>query len=231
MDFKYGISLVGWNPLLVANVDHLGGVATANTVLQQRDTGDAVAMLQSMGESTFDSSQLVLSACLGFQVIQEKLLQELRIQHRPAVLAALHERSMELHLWRTANGIGSKHTNGVVTPVKTSLIITENGTLRRSRDSALQGSETEDLEEDEETESIDLQEQVIKTVPKMVAFYWLPVGSHREFCRLFLLRVHIMYGGFELGFEIKETSEWSDPIGQEENSGPKEFTLGSRFDI
>ena len=162
--------MVGWNPLLVANMDHLGGVATANTVLQQRDTGDAVAMLQSMGESTFDSSQLVLSACLGFQVIQEKLLHELRIQHRPAVLAALHERSMELHLWRTANGIGSKHTNGVVTPVKTSLIITENGTLRRSRDSALQGSETEDLEEDEETESIDLQEQVINTVPKIVSF-------------------------------------------------------------
>ena len=51
------------------------------------------------------------------------------------------------------------------------------------------------------------------------------------FCRLLLLRVPIMYGGFESGSETKETSKWSDPIGQEENSGPKEFTKGSRFDI
>ncbi|XP_024389545.1 uncharacterized protein [Physcomitrium patens] len=80
----------------------------AGALLQQRDTGDAVATLQSMGETTFDSSELVLLACLGFQEFNEKLLQELRTKHRPVVLAALDERSMELNLWRSANGIGSK---------------------------------------------------------------------------------------------------------------------------
>jgi hypothetical protein len=56
-----------------------------------------------MASETFDSSQLVLTACMGFQSVTETKLQELRSKHRPQVLAALHERSIELHLWRNSN--------------------------------------------------------------------------------------------------------------------------------
>ncbi|KAG6551670.1 hypothetical protein Mapa_006757 [Marchantia paleacea] len=68
-----------------------------------RDAGDAVALLQSMASATFDSSQLVLIACMGFQTVTEPRLQKLRVKHRPDVLAALQERSIELHLWRNSN--------------------------------------------------------------------------------------------------------------------------------
>ncbi|CAM6094880.1 unnamed protein product [Calypogeia fissa] len=68
-----------------------------------RDAGDAIATLQSMAGNTFDSSQLVLMACMGFQMVTESRLQELRLKHRPDVLAALEERSIELHLWRNSN--------------------------------------------------------------------------------------------------------------------------------
>ena len=70
--------------------------------MQELDNGAVLLMLQSMGESTFDSSQLVLSACYGFPTIDEELLQSLRDRHRPAVMAALHKRSLDMRQWRTA---------------------------------------------------------------------------------------------------------------------------------
>lgn len=57
-----------------------------------KDAGDAVTLLQSLAGSTFDSSQLVFTACMGFQNVQETLLEELRNKHRPAVIEALEER-------------------------------------------------------------------------------------------------------------------------------------------
>jgi anthranilate/para-aminobenzoate synthase component II len=36
-----------------------------------KDAGDAVTLLQSLAGSTFDSSQLVLTACMGYQAIGE----------------------------------------------------------------------------------------------------------------------------------------------------------------
>lgn len=56
-----------------------------------------------MANDTFDSSQLVLMASMGFQTVTESRLEELRLKHRPQVLTALHERSIELHLWRNSN--------------------------------------------------------------------------------------------------------------------------------
>lgn len=75
-----------------------------SAIMATKDAGDAVAMLQSLAGSTFDSSQLVLIACMGYQSVDELTLQELRLKHRPQVLAALSERALERSAWRGANG-------------------------------------------------------------------------------------------------------------------------------
>ncbi|XP_024960575.1 ecotropic viral integration site 5 protein homolog [Cynara cardunculus var. scolymus] len=73
-----------------------------------KDAGDAVTLLQSLAGSTFDSSQLVLTACMGYQNVNEERLRELRNKHRPAVQAALEERSKGLNMWRDSQGLVSK---------------------------------------------------------------------------------------------------------------------------
>ncbi|KAI3459012.1 hypothetical protein Pfo_015675 [Paulownia fortunei] len=73
-----------------------------------KDAGDAVTLLQSLAGSTFDSSQLVLTACMGYQNVQETRLQELRNKHRPAVWAALEERSKGVRVWKDSQGLASK---------------------------------------------------------------------------------------------------------------------------
>ncbi|PKU59651.1 rab GTPase-activating protein 1 isoform X1 [Dendrobium catenatum] len=73
-----------------------------------KDAGDAVTLLQSLAGSTFDSSQLVLTACMGYQVINEARLLELRKKHRPSVMAVIEERRKGLHTWRDSQGLASK---------------------------------------------------------------------------------------------------------------------------
>ncbi|OWM87560.1 hypothetical protein CDL15_Pgr022672 [Punica granatum] len=73
-----------------------------------KDAGDAVTLLQSLAGSTFDSSQLVLTACMGYLNVNEKRLQELRDKHRAAVIAAVEERSKGLRAWRDSQGLASK---------------------------------------------------------------------------------------------------------------------------
>ncbi|KAJ3669150.1 hypothetical protein LUZ60_011100 [Juncus effusus] len=73
-----------------------------------KDAGDAVTLLQSLAGSTFDSSQLVLTACMGFQSVTESRLQDLRSKHRPSVLSAMEERANGLKLWRDNKGLASK---------------------------------------------------------------------------------------------------------------------------
>nr|XP_043632227.1 GTPase-activating protein GYP2-like [Erigeron canadensis] len=73
-----------------------------------KDAGDAITLLQSLAGSTFDSSQLVLTACMGYQNVNEERLQELRTKHRPAVEAALEERTKGLNMWRDSQGLASK---------------------------------------------------------------------------------------------------------------------------
>lgn len=77
-------------------------------LVTSKDAGDAVTLLQSLSGSTFDSSQLVLTACMGYQNVNEARLQELRSKHRPAVIAALEERSKGLRAWRDSQGLASK---------------------------------------------------------------------------------------------------------------------------
>lgn len=78
-----------------------------------KDAGDAVTLLQSLAGSTFDSSQLVLTACMGYQNINESRLQQLRNKHRPAVMAAIEERLKGRKAWRDSQGLsklfGFKH--------------------------------------------------------------------------------------------------------------------------
>ncbi|KAI4384016.1 hypothetical protein MLD38_009788 [Melastoma candidum] len=73
-----------------------------------KDAGDAVTLLQSLAGSTFDSSQLVLTACMGYQNVHERRLEELRNKHRAAVIEAIEERSKGLQAWRDSQGLASK---------------------------------------------------------------------------------------------------------------------------
>ncbi|KAF7811440.1 ecotropic viral integration site 5-like protein isoform X3 [Senna tora] len=73
-----------------------------------KDAGDAITLLQSLAGSTFDSSQLVLTACMGYQNVNEFRLQELRDKHRPAVITTVEERSKGLKAWRDSKGLASK---------------------------------------------------------------------------------------------------------------------------
>lgn len=65
-------------------------------------------MLQSLAGSTFDSSELVLTACMGYQNVNEARLQELRDKHRASVIAAVEERSKGLRAWRDSKGLAHK---------------------------------------------------------------------------------------------------------------------------
>ncbi|KAL0358693.1 UNVERIFIED_CONTAM: TBC1 domain family member 9B [Sesamum angustifolium] len=86
-----------------------------------KDAGDAVTLLQSLAGSTFDSSQLVLTACMGYQNVNEKRLQELRNKHRPDVKAALEERSKGFRVWRDSQVLASKLYNFKQAPDSTAV--------------------------------------------------------------------------------------------------------------
>ncbi|KAJ6429046.1 hypothetical protein OIU84_020645 [Salix udensis] len=76
-----------------------------------KDAGDAVTLLQSLAGSTFDSSQLVLTACMGYQNVNETRLQELRNKHRQAVIAMAEERTRGLQALRDSQGLATKLYN------------------------------------------------------------------------------------------------------------------------
>ncbi|XVE75298.1 hypothetical protein DITRI_Ditri12bG0083400 [Diplodiscus trichospermus] len=146
-----------------------------------KDAGDAVTLLQSLAGSTFDSSQLVLTACMGYQNVNEKRLHELREKHRSAVIAAVEERSKGLQAWRDSQGLASNLYNFKHDP-KSTLMETnkaeqlngsqKNGDLPRSESGSTNGDEVLiSLTGDAELDAIpDLQEQVV----------WLKV----ELCKL-----------------------------------------------
>ncbi|KAH1231371.1 TBC1 domain family member 8 [Glycine soja] len=126
-----------------------------------KDAGDAVTLLQSLAGSTFDSSQLVLTACMGYQNINETRLQQLRNKHRPAVIASVEERSKGLKAWKDSQGLASKLADMQVL-----------GNLSRTESGSTNADEILiSLTGEGEIDSVpDLQEQVV----------WLKV----ELCRL-----------------------------------------------
>lgn len=85
-------------------VSSLSGPAIVTT----KDAGDAITLLQSLAGSTFDSSQLVLTACMGFLAITEARLHNLREKHRPSVLEVVEERSRKGRVWKDSKGLATK---------------------------------------------------------------------------------------------------------------------------
>ncbi|KAH0640978.1 hypothetical protein KY285_037564 [Solanum tuberosum] len=77
-------------------------------VVTTKDAGDAITLFQSLTGSTFDSSQLVLTACMGFLNVTEDRLLALREKHRPAVLAVTRERSKGGPVKKDPKGLASK---------------------------------------------------------------------------------------------------------------------------
>ncbi|GJP34933.1 hypothetical protein CLOM_g19410 [Closterium sp. NIES-68] len=61
-------------------------------LLSMQETGDMMSALQSMAASTFDSTQLVLSVCVGYMDINEAMLEDLRTKHRPTIMQRVDER-------------------------------------------------------------------------------------------------------------------------------------------
>ncbi|XP_020235320.1 ecotropic viral integration site 5 ortholog isoform X3 [Cajanus cajan] len=138
-----------------------------------KDAGDAVTLLQSLAGSTFDSSQLVLTACMGYQNINETRLQQLRNKHRPAVIASIEERSKGLKAWRDSQGLASKLFGFKHDPkTEQSADMQVLGSLSRSESGSTNADEILiSLTGEGEIDSVpDLQEQVV----------WLKV----ELCRL-----------------------------------------------
>ncbi|XP_028126614.1 TBC1 domain family member 8B [Camellia sinensis] len=137
-----------------------------------KDAGDAVTLLQSLAGSTFDSSQLVLTACMGYQNVNEVRLQELRNKHRPAVRAAVEERTKGLRAWRDSQGLASKlysfkHDPGSImieTNKSNQLADTQtNGYISHKESGSTNVDEyLKNLTGDAEIDSVpDLQEQVV----------------------------------------------------------------------
>ncbi|XP_076918503.1 uncharacterized protein LOC143578943 [Bidens hawaiensis] len=72
------------------------------------DAGDAIILLQSLLGTTFDSSNLVVTACISFSDVTENTLQRLRDKHRPDVIAAVEERLRGEHLRKNSKGLANK---------------------------------------------------------------------------------------------------------------------------
>ncbi|KAI3447633.1 hypothetical protein Pfo_004298 [Paulownia fortunei] len=150
-------------------------------VVTTKDAGDAITLLQTLAGSTFDSSQLVVTACIGFLTITEDRLQELREKHRPAILAAVEERARGGRVFKDPKGLATKLYSFKHDPES---IVKENKTEAGSGDKIDVGeisdldSHSANLDEilkgmtvDSEVDSLpDLQEQVV----------WLKA----ELCRL-----------------------------------------------
>lgn len=133
-------------------------------IIATQDAGDAITSLQALASSTFDSSQLVLTACMGYLSTNEARLEELRVIHRPAVLEIVEERMQKGRVWKDKKGLASKlysfkHEGSI-------LLDEQNSTQKEDGENLEDGSNV-DLELDSLP---DLQEQAV----------WLKV----ELCRL-----------------------------------------------
>ncbi|CAN7030599.1 unnamed protein product [Brassica rapa subsp. trilocularis] len=60
--------------------------------------------------------QLVFTACMGYQDLNESRLQELRSKHRPTVMAAFEERLKGLQAWRDSKDLTTKLYNSKQDP-------------------------------------------------------------------------------------------------------------------
>ncbi|XP_010505307.1 PREDICTED: ecotropic viral integration site 5 protein homolog isoform X1 [Camelina sativa] len=141
-------------------------------IVATKDAGDAITSLQSFASSTFDSSQLVLTACMGYMSTNEARLEELRKIHRPAVLEIVEERIQKGRVWKDKKGLASKlysfkHEGSIIDKQKPTQR-TDGDDESRSPSCSLN---LDGANVDSEVDSLpDLQEQVV----------WMKV----ELCRL-----------------------------------------------
>ncbi|KAL8140727.1 hypothetical protein V2J09_006748 [Rumex salicifolius] len=77
-------------------------------IITTKDSGEAMTLLQSFAASTFDSSQLVITACMSFLQVTEDRLQVLRNKHRPSVLAIIEERTRGSQVSKESKSIATK---------------------------------------------------------------------------------------------------------------------------
>ncbi|KAK8518086.1 hypothetical protein V6N12_017244 [Hibiscus sabdariffa] len=78
-------------------------------LITTKDAGDAITLLQSLAGSTFDSSQLVLTACMGFLAVTDAKLRELRDKHRPSVLLDVEERTKRGRVLKDSKELAYTH--------------------------------------------------------------------------------------------------------------------------
>lgn len=164
--------MCGDNSSFVSLKVNVAWLLVGPALVTTKDAGDAVTLLQSLAGSTFDSSQLVLTACMGYQNVHETRLQGLRNIHRPAVKAAIEERTKGLQAWKDSKGLASKLYSFKQDP-KSIMIETKkgeklvdtqtNGNLSRSESGSFNADEIMiSLTGDGEIDSLpDLQEQVV----------------------------------------------------------------------
>ncbi|PWA46520.1 Rab-GTPase-TBC domain-containing protein [Artemisia annua] len=128
-----------------------------------KDAGDAITLLQSLAGSTFDSSQLVLTACMGYHNVTESRLQVLRDKHRPTVEAALEERSKGLRMLRGSKGLVAKLCGSKENKMDQIGDKVTNGELSRMNSESSSGDELYmGASGDAEIDSVpDLQEQIL----------------------------------------------------------------------
>lgn len=133
-------------------------------IIATQDAGDAITSLQALASSTFDSSQLVLTACMGYLSTNEARLEELRVIHRPAVLEIVEERMQKGRVWKDKKGLASKLYSF---KHEGSILLDEQNSSQKEDGENLEDGSNVDLELDSLP---DLQEQAV----------WLKV----ELCRL-----------------------------------------------
>lgn len=132
-------------------------------IVTTKDAGDAITLLQSLTGSTFDSSQLVFTACMGYLAINESRLHELREKHRPSVLEVVEERTKKGKVWKDSKGLASKLYSFKHEPTT---LVEEKGIVEEDKSKLEPHSANLDdllsgLNVDSELDSLpDLQEQV-----------------------------------------------------------------------
>ncbi|CAL9235864.1 unnamed protein product [Arabidopsis halleri] len=145
-------------------------------IVATKDAGDAITSLQSLASSTFDSSQLVLTACMGYISTNEARLEELRKIHRPAVLEIVEERIQKGRVWKDKKGLASKlysfkHEGSILDHEQKSTQRNDGENPDDDDESCSPSLNLDGANVDSEVDSLpDLQEQVV----------WMKV----ELCRL-----------------------------------------------
>ncbi|XP_019429009.1 PREDICTED: ecotropic viral integration site 5 protein homolog isoform X2 [Lupinus angustifolius] len=145
-----------------------------------KDAGDAITLLQSLAGSTFDSSQLVFTACMGYLAVTEARLQELREKHRPSVLDVLEERARKGRVWKDSKGLASKlysfkHDQA---PLVEERKTTEGGDMVADEDKSQLESRSSNIDELLNSLNVDSELDALPDVQDQVV--WLKV----ELCRL-----------------------------------------------